>query len=209
VDVQELAPGLWRWTGFHPEWKEVVGCIYYEAPEAVVLIDPLVTRDEEERFWRGLDRDVERAARPVHVLVTVFWHARDTRAVVGRYDARVWAPTRARATIERRAGTVTDVYGPGDTLPGGVVPFATARGGEVVFWIPEHRAVVPGDVILGAEGRGLRLCPRSWLPPSVDLAKLKESLRPLADLPAERVLVSHGEPVLANGRDALERLLAA
>ena len=209
MEVQELAPGLWRWTGFHQEWKEVVGCVYYEAPEAIVLIDPLVPRDEEGRFWRALDRDVERAAKPVHVLVTVFWHARDTRDVVGRYDARVWAPTRARATIERRAGTVSDVYALGDTLPGGVVPFATARGGEVVFWIPEHRAVVPGDVILGAEGGGLRLCPRSWLSQSVDHAKLGESLRPLLDLPVEQVLVSHGEPVLADGQDALKRMLAA
>jgi glyoxylase-like metal-dependent hydrolase (beta-lactamase superfamily II) len=205
--VDELAPGLWRWTAFHPEWKEDVGSVYYEAPDAVVLIDPLVPSDETERFWAALDRDVERAAAPLHVLITVFWHVRSAREIVERRHARVWAPTRGRGAIERRAGEVTDVFRPGDELPGGIVPFKTARAAEVVFWIPSHRSLVPGDVILGAEEGGLRLCPASWLPEKTSLDQLRESLRPLLELPVERVLVSHGEPVLAGGRDALAAAL--
>lgn len=202
MDVQELAPGLWRWTAFHPAWKEEVGCVYYEAPDAVLLIDPLVPGDEAERFWRALDRDVERAGAPVHVLLTVFWHVRSTKEVVDRYDARVWAPTRGRGAIERRVGRVTDVYRPGDELPGGIVPLKTARASEIVFWIPAHRTLVTGDVILG----GLRLCPDSWLPEKTSLEDLAESLRPLLELPVERVLVSHGEPALEGGLEALRRL---
>ena len=38
-------------------------------------------------------------------------------------------------------------------------------------------------------------------------ADLRESLAPLLDLPVERVLVSHGEPVLADGKRQLERVL--
>ena len=207
MDVQELADGLWRWTGFHPEWKEVVGSVYYEAPDAIVLIDPLVPPEDADRFWKALDRDVKRVGKQVHVLVTVFWHTRDTREIMKRYGASVWAPSRGRAAIERRAGSVTNVFRPGDSLPCGVVGLGTARAAEVVFWIAEHRTVVPGDVILGAEGGGLRLCPASWLPEGVDHAKLRESLMPLLDLPAERVLVSHGEPVLKRGRAALKRML--
>ena len=205
--VEELAPGLWRWTAFHPEWKEEVGSVYYEAPDAVVLVDPLVPSDETERFWAALDRDVERAAAPLHVLITVFWHVRSAREIVERRDARVWAPTRGRPAIERRVGEVTDVFRAGDDLPGGIVPFKTARAAEVVFWIPAHRALVPGDVILGAEEGGLRLCPASWLPEKTSLDQLRKSLRPLLELPVERVLVSHGEPVLAGGHDALAAVL--
>ena len=208
MDVQELAPGLWRWTGFHEEWKEVVGCLYLEAPDAVVLLDPLVPPEDAERFWQALDRDVARAGKPVHVLVTVFWHTRDTRAVAERYHARVWAPARGRRAIERRAGRVTDAYTPGDELPGGTVALATARAAEVVFWLPGHRAVVAGDVILGAPDGGLRLCPASWLPERATIAALRESLRPLLELPVERVLVSHGEPVLRDGATALREALA-
>jgi len=90
-----------------------------------------------------------------------------------------------------------------------VVAYPTARAAEVVFWIPRHKTAVPGDVILGADGGGLRLCPRSWLPEKTNLDQLRESLRPLAELPAQRVLVSHGKPVLRGGRSALQRMLDA
>jgi hypothetical protein len=38
--------------------------------------------------------------------------------------------------------------------------------------------------------------------------ELRASLRPLLELSVERVLVSHGEPVLRNGKRALADLLA-
>src|SRR5438445_602335 len=87
MDVQELRPGLWRWTAPHPEWEHAenwgpeVGSVYAELPEAVVVIDPLVPTEEDEQFWSALDRDIERLARPVHVLLTVHWHERSVAAV--------------------------------------------------------------------------------------------------------------------------------
>jgi len=208
LDVRQLAPGLWRWTAWHEEWKQEVGSVYWETPDGVVLIDPLVPDAEPERFWGALDRDVERAGGTVHVLITIFWHARSAAEVVQRYGGRLWAPRRGRAPIERRTGAVTDLFRPGDPLPGGVETLETARSTEVVFWLPGCQAVVPGDVILGAEGGGVRLCPDSWLPASVTQSQLRRSLRPLLELPVERVLVSHGQPVLTGARKALERILA-
>jgi hypothetical protein len=210
VDVAEIAPGLWRWTGYHEEWEEDVGSVYCETKDGAILIDPLVPPDGGEHFWRSLDRDVERAGGTLHVLVTVFWHTRDTATMVERYSARVWAPRRGRTAIERRAGTVNDAFGPDDPLPGGVRALPTARAAEVVYWLPEHRALVPGDVLLGAGAKGggtrgtrLRLCPKSWLPEKTSQAALAESLRPLLDLPVERILVSHGEAVLEGALTAL------
>lgn len=203
MDVLEIAPGLWRWTGYHEEWKENVGSVYCETADGVVLVDPLVPHEDADRFWDALDRDVERAGGTVHVLVTVFWHTRSAKAMVERYAARVWAPSRGRAAIERRAGTVTDAFRPTDELPGGVQALSTARATEVVYWIPAHRCLVPGDVLI-ADGRGgIRMCPESWLPERVDHPKLAASLRPLLDLEIERVLLSHGEPVLADAQAAL------
>src|SRR5919108_611415 len=77
MDVEAIAPGLWRWTTPHPDWtpeqggpdgwEAAVGSVYYEAPAAVVLIDPLVPAEteERERFWRALERDVEAVGRPL------------------------------------------------------------------------------------------------------------------------------------------------
>ena len=78
-----------------------------------------------------------------------------------------------------------------------------------MFWLPEHRALVPGDRIMGAPG-GLRLCPESWLgylPSGIGLSELRRALRPLLELPIARVLVSHGRPVISGGHAALAAAL--
>ncbi len=208
MEVTEIAAGLWRWTGYHEEWREDVGSVYCETDDGVVLVDPLVPPEDTDRFWRSLDRDAERAGGRVHVLVTVFWHVRSTAALVERYSARVWAPSTSRAPVERRSGVVTDVFRPGDTLPGGIEAFGSSRRTEVVFWIPQHGALVPGDVLLGDGARGVRMCPESWLPEKTGHPELAASLRPLLELPVRRILVSHGEPVLDGGHEALAAALA-
>ena len=208
MDVLEIAPGLWRWTGYHEEWQRDVGCVYVETADGVVLVDPLVPPEDTARFWKALDRDVKRAGKqPVHVLVSVFWHTRSAAAMVERYSARVWAPTACRAAVARRAGLVTDAFRPGDPLPGGLEAGRTARSTEVVFWIPEHSALVAGDVLLGDGRRGVKMCPESWLPSGKTRRDLAASLRPLLDLPVRRVLVSHGDPILTGGGRALARAL--
>jgi glyoxylase-like metal-dependent hydrolase (beta-lactamase superfamily II) len=201
MELRELRPGLWRWTAFHPEWKDDVGSVAYESPDQLVLIDPLLEADD------ALDGLIREIGKPVAVLVTVFWHTRNADVLTRRHRARVLAPGAGRAAVRRRA-PAAEPFRPGDVLPGGVRAIATARANEVVYWIPERRAVVAGDVLLGAPGGGVRMCPRSWLPASVTLERLAASLRPLLELPVTRVLVSHGEPVLRNGRAALERALA-
>src|SRR3954451_15957523 len=152
MDVRELAPGLWRWTAYHEQWKKDVGGVYLEGPDGVVLIDPLVPPDpaEEARFWEALNHDVRRAGGQVHVLITVFWHARSAAAIVERYGARLWAHSRQRRRIGKRACDSTDVFELGDPLPGGVEAFDAYRSAEVLYWLPSHRTLVAGDVMLGS-----------------------------------------------------------
>ncbi len=188
MDVRELAPGLWRWTGRHPEWKEDVGCVYYEHGGDVFLIDPLLPPEDPDRFWAALDRDVARVGGAVHVLITVSWHVRSADDMVARYGARLWAH--------------------GDPLPYGVEEFDSGRQGEVVFWLPDHRALVTGDVIVGGPDGSLQLCAESWLPSGTGHPELRGALRPLLELDVERIVVSHGEPVLERGSEVLRALLA-
>jgi glyoxylase-like metal-dependent hydrolase (beta-lactamase superfamily II) len=196
MEVDKIAPGLWRWTAPHPEWRpdadwpRDVGCIYYEGPDAVVLIDPLVPADEMTRFWEALDRDVDRAGRPVVVLRTVHWHQRSIDEVAARYaGARVWTGKSDGA------------------LPVGVEAHPVEPAEETLFWIDEHRALLAGDVLLGTEDGGVRVCPDSWLPEQVTGEVFRSSLRFLLELPVEMVLLSHGQPVLENGRQALAAAL--
>jgi glyoxylase-like metal-dependent hydrolase (beta-lactamase superfamily II) len=100
-----------------------------------------------------------------------------------------------------------------DPLPGKIRAFETARSGEVVYWLPRQRAVVVGDILLGAGAKPratdepLRMCPERWLGGATH-DDLRASLAPLLELPVSRVLVSHGEPVLRAGARVLADALA-
>ncbi len=200
MDVQELRSGLWRWTAAHPEWDHAehwgpeVGSVYAELPDSLVIVDPLVPPDEEERFWSALDRDVERLALPVHVLLTVHWHERSVASVLDRYKATLWRPEEKGALP---AGVQAEVVKGSDWV-------------EALFFLEPHGALVAGDLLVGAEG-GVEL-PVRWFPKGEQEwaeQQLKPELRErLSALPVELVVVSHGEPVLENGADALRRALA-
>jgi hypothetical protein len=191
--MNELRPGLRRWTALHPDaeldpkpgspadWGPEVGSVAYEAEDALLLVDPLVSDDG----WPALDELVERHGRPVALFVTLPFHRRSREAVTQRYGAT-------------------------DTVPSGVETIRIEAAGETMVWLPKPRALVPGDRILGDDAGGLRLCPQSWLGylrNGMTRAQLAEQLRPLLDLPIELVLVSHGEPVLDRGAEALARAI--
>ena len=201
MDVQELRPGLWRWTAAHPEWEHAehwgpeVGSVYAELTDALVMVDPLVPQDEEDRFWEALDRDVERVGKPVHVLLTVHWHERSVATVLDRYKATLWRPEEKG---QLPAGVHAEVVKGSDWV-------------EALFFLEPHRALIAGDLLIGKVGGGIEL-PVGWFPKGEqDWAEqeLKPELRKrLGGLPVELVVVSHGEPVLEDGAAALERALA-
>jgi hypothetical protein len=199
VAPTEIAPGLFRWSARHPEWSTdaqpdspegwgpCVGCTLYEAPDAVVLIDPLLPSDDRDEFLGWLDARVH--GGPVSVLTTIRWHRRDREQLAERYQAnsdRAW-----------------------NAVPAGVQPRPLRGAGETLFWLPDVATLVAGDRLIGAPGGGLQVCSESWLEDvAVDRAGLAELMRPLLELAIERVLVSHGEPVLHDGRAALAHALA-
>lgn len=118
----ELRPGLSRWTAPHPHWKKDVACHAVETSDGRVLIDPLIG-DEE-------------IPQPAHILITVHWHVRSTKELSTRWPTtRVWVTRRAGKPLRGRADA-TDVFLPGDELPGGIQALATAREAEVVLWLP-------------------------------------------------------------------------
>jgi hypothetical protein len=92
MDVQRLADGLWRW-----EATPDVGSVYYEAPDAVVLFDPLVPDEDQEKFFEYLDRDVERLGLPVSILLTTLLNARSASSLRERYGANDRIPQSVEA----------------------------------------------------------------------------------------------------------------
>ena len=186
MDVQLVTDGLWYWTAPHPAWRpdddwpEHVGCVYYEAADAVVLVDPLLPRGEESEFLRHLDADVERVGLPVKVLLTAPWHRRDADVFAERYGAAV-----------------------GGTLPNGIeaAPVEPTEEGQVAYFLRPHRALVVAELFMGDGRGGLVLCPS---PSLSDRDSLGQTFQWVLALPVERVLPAHGEPVLADGLRALQ-----
>jgi glyoxylase-like metal-dependent hydrolase (beta-lactamase superfamily II) len=85
---------------------------------------------------------------------------------------------------------------PNHALPGGRDP----RGwNETPLWLPEQRTLVFADAL--TERAGVL---RVWMSPTHEERALPD-LRAMLELPFERVIISHGEPV--HTRDAFERAL--
>jgi glyoxylase-like metal-dependent hydrolase (beta-lactamase superfamily II) len=187
--IEEIRPGLKRWAGPHPEFDPREGKLdesyidvasaLFHGEEALVLFDPLVP----DELWPELDAEVRQSEKPVVVLTTIFFHERNRDDVARRYGARI-------------GGEVA-----------GIRAFSAERGDEHAFWLEHPRAVVFGDAILGDQQGGLRLTP--WAKNAEGLERTRRALLALLDLPVEIVLPAHGDPVLANGREALARALAA
>jgi len=231
--VTRIADGLWRWTAPHPEWTpekdkpggwgRMVGAVYSEPPagssDPVALIDPIAPPEgspEAEKFWAALDRDLERAGRPVAVLIGNGYHLRSARDVERRYAGRYGVTIHAHGGSVARLGfEPAGLFGPGPALVAGVdaLPIEALDEGETAFFIRSRRVLVFADAVLGAGGGRLAVAPPSWAPEGETARaryheRFRASIGRLVDLDPAIVLPSHGEPALERGRDALAAAVA-
>ncbi|HZT83833.1 MAG TPA: hypothetical protein VE984_00230 [Gaiellaceae bacterium] len=193
MEAVRIAEGLWRWTAPHPRWERwagherpprEVGCVYHEAGDATMLVDPLVPAGEEDVFFRHLDADIERRGLPVVILLTADWHRRSADELAARYDARI-----------------------GGEPPTGVEEIAVEGADErqVAYFIRPHAALVVAE-IFWVDVDGELHVGRS---PALERPdELEASLDRLMALPVERLLVSHGEPVLEDAKARMAEALA-
>jgi len=210
--VEPVADGIWRWAARHPEWHprtpfgaEVASYAISEGA-GTVLVDPLIPA--EPGFLEALDRVV---AGPVRIVITIPYHVRSAGALRERYRATI----HGHPAVAKRLGDTSGFQAieAGVPLGGGGLPIGIGkpRRYETPLFMPEQRAVVFGDAIVEADG-ALRV----WMQREITSARLawyaerlRPTLEPLLDLDVERVLVTHGEPVLADGRAALQAALDA
>jgi len=193
MEAFPVAEGLWRWTAVHPRWAQwpnhereapEVGCVYFEAEDATVLVDPLVPAGEEDDFFRHLDADVERRALPVVILLTAEWHRRSADELAVRYDARI-----------------------GGAPPAGVeaIPIEGADERQVAYFIRPHATLVVCEIFVVDISGALRVAKSPALERPDELAA---TLDRIMELPIERLLVSHGEPVLEDAKARMAEALA-
>ena len=221
--MQKLTDGLWRWTARHPEWHpgEFGAEVASFAAKAdggkrgtLVLIDPLLPEDEAEanEVLDTLDGALEKR---VAILISIPYHVRSSEELWRRYrgDAETTIhghPAAAKRLEDRSAFGEIE---PGVPLPGGVTAHSIGkpRRYEMPFHVPSHDALAFGDAVAEVDGRLV-----VWATDKVDAKverfyreRFNPTLEPLLELDFERVLVTHGEPVMKDGRRRLAAALQA
>lgn len=205
--------GIWRWTARHPEWHpsgfgDEVACFAVKTDAELLLIDPLLPADPAPVHELV---DAQGGEDGIAVLITIPYHVRDAERLRRKHGKRctIWGHEACASRLTKRAGfhPIT----PETELPAGVRAHAigSPRRQEQPLWIPSHKALAFGDAVIET---GDRL--RVW---EDDLdteqrtrwyrERLIPTLKPLLDLHPERVLVTHGAPVLGDARAKLASAL--
>jgi hypothetical protein len=214
AQANRIGPGLWRWTARHPEWHPgafgaEVASFALDAGGDLLLIDPLLPGEDTAvlDLLDGLAAD-----RDVHVLITIGYHVRSAEELCERYGGRVYGPHTCASRLRNEA-LLTELE-PGEPGPAGAMalPIGRPRRSELPLWLPSHAALAFGDSVVTTPDGELRV----WVQDPVDDKRLRwyrerfaPTLEPLLALPAERILVTHGEPVLDGGASALRAAVAA
>jgi glyoxylase-like metal-dependent hydrolase (beta-lactamase superfamily II) len=199
AEIRDVTPGLWTWSRPHPDWtpeSDFSGPVTSTcaiAGSEIALLDPLAPEPDADEAWQRLD-----ATPPTVVVVLKPDHVRDVDLFVRRYGARAFGPCLFhRHDIPRSELAAIE---PGSQLPGGMLALYDGRGRtETPIWIAEHRTIVFADALTAPRGQLL-----VWDCPALRERALP-ALRALLDLPFERVIVSHGQPI--HNRAAYERAL--
>jgi glyoxylase-like metal-dependent hydrolase (beta-lactamase superfamily II) len=206
--MDELAAGLWRWTRRHPDWHpkgfgDEVSSYALLDDAGLVLVDPLLD-GEDDATLATLE---SQASGSVRILITMPYHVRSSELISSRLRARrdvaIYGHAGCASRLGDRSG-FTALEG-GETIAGGirVHSFGSPRRNELPFELPSHRAIAFGDVVIETGTGDLRVWAQGTATQTWWDERFIPTLRPLAELDVQRVLVTHGAPVLKGGAKAL------
>ncbi|MCZ7590396.1 MAG: hypothetical protein M5U27_16355 [Gaiella sp.] len=201
--MREILPGVFHWTTPHPKIRIEVSSYWLD--EAGVLIDPLVPAEEGFEWFAG------RPTSPSAVLLSNRHHYRASGRFAERFGCSVHC--NAAGLHEFTHGEAVDGFDPGDRLPGGVV--ACAVGGlcpdESALFIPEKRAIALADGVVRIDAGAIGWVPDVLMddPPGTKRTLLAAYARLLEELDFDHLLLAHGDPLLGDGRVALEELVSS
>jgi len=121
--MNEIAPGIWRWTTRHPEWHTKIEWGHEVASFALVapgkaalagggalsLVDPLLPApgsDTRAEVDRALERLVREASQ-LDIMITIPYHTRSAQSLFERYSGRRPTLLWGHALVQKRlTGTV-------------------------------------------------------------------------------------------------------
>lgn len=193
--MKEIVHGIVHWKARHPNIGADVSS-YFLVDEGV-LIDPMEPAEGMAWFHEN--------GRPKHVLLSNRHHYRDAGRFAEEFGCSVHASR--PGMHEFSSGEPVEPFDFGDELPGGVTAHEVGAicPDEAALHIPSCAALVCADGVVRWPGKeGLSFVPDKLMDePERTKAGLREAYRRLLDLDFDLLLLAHGEPVLAGGKEEL------
>jgi hypothetical protein len=191
--MQEILPGVWHWTGTHPNTGSVVSS-YWARPSRAV-IDVLLPDEGIEAFS---DEPPER------VLLSNRHHLRHAERFAERYGCAIESSRPGLHEFE--GGPEVQGFDFGDEVAPGIQAL------EVGAICPDESALLIADAQALSIADGIRHYDgemgffADWLlgdDPEGVKDGLRESYRRLLDLDFDNLLFAHGDPIVGGGKQAL------
>ena len=190
-------PGGWMWSAWQPDRGLSFNSYLFERDGGCVAIDPLPLDDASTGELSALG-----GVRTI--VLTNRDHERAAQALRERFGARVVA---SRAEAPLFGVSVDATFADGDEVFSGAFAVALPHGktpGEIALHLPDAKAAIVGDALIGSPAGALSLLPDAKLE---DRARLVLALRRLWALQLRALLLCDGQPIFAGADAAIGTLL--
>jgi glyoxylase-like metal-dependent hydrolase (beta-lactamase superfamily II) len=195
--MRELVAGIFTWDWYSERFHYDFHGFFVPLAEGNLVVDPveMPAPVAEELGRRGVSR----------IVLTNRNHFRDAARLKAATGARVAVHPADAAFVREKGVAVDDALEIGARVgPFTVVDAHGKSPGEVALHWPERRLLVVGDACVGPKPGELGLLPAAVID---DLPALQDSLRRIAGLDVDALLLADGHPILAGARAALEKLV--
>ena len=194
LELEPVVPGIFLWRYYDAAIKTELFSTGLETESGTFLIDPIGLASEAMT-------DLTRVAG---IIVTNDNHPRAAAQFAQRFHVPIWAA----ATVAAGLTGATPIRPDSAVAPGliAISVEGAAAGDIAIYRETEKGTMVMGDALINFEPYGFTFLPSKYCS---NFKLMRASLRKLLDYSFERMLFSHGEPIVSNARERLEALLEA
>ena len=182
-DFDALTPTLAIWHAYDSAVKVELFSTAFKTRAGIYFVDPIsLGEDALNELVSG-----ERAAG---IIVTNGNHERASNEFSRRFHTKVWS---GETNISGLGKIDNDIR---------VIAIEGAASGEIALCV--ERTLIMGDALINFPPAAFTLLPVKYC---LDQKQMRRSLGQLLDLDFNRIVFAHGEPITANARERLARLL--
>jgi glyoxylase-like metal-dependent hydrolase (beta-lactamase superfamily II) len=192
LELEPVVPGIFLWRYYDPSSKTDLFSTGLQTEAGTFLIDPIALGPDAMT-------DLNQVAG---IIVTNENHLR----AAAQFAEKFHVPIYAEATVAAALTGATPIDLKSQFAPGlTAISVNGAAAGEIaIYWEAEKGTVVMGDALINFEPYGFTFLPSKYCS---NFKLMRSSLKKLLDCSFERMLFSHGEPILSHARKRLEALL--